>query len=436
MDLVHAALEAVDPARVVARHLRLEGKALWVGDRAYDLEAVDRVVVVGAGKASAGMAAAVEASLGNRVANGWVNVRRGYEPQEPPTRIHIHPAGHPLPDEAGLKGTRRVLDLLEKLTKQDLVLVLISGGASALLVQPVPGVALEDVQQLTEALLRSGATIREVNAVRKHLSRVKGGELARRIVRSGARAAVLVLSDVVGNPLDAIGSGPCAPDPTTFADAYGVLQRYDLLASTPRSLLHYLEQGRRGEVAETPKPGSSLFEQVHHVIVGDNRTAAQAAVERAQALGINALLLTTYLEGAAREVGQVLAALAKEEAHYACPLPLPACMVLGGETTVTVRGPGRGGRNQEVALAAAISLDGWEDVMVLTLATDGTDGPSDAAGAIATGETVARARARGLDPADHLARNDAYHFFAALDALIQTGPTGTNVNDLAFVLAF
>jgi glycerate 2-kinase len=433
MELVWAALGAVNPVRAVARCLELDGATLRVGDRAYDLAAVGRLVVVGAGKAGAGMAAAVEAFLGERITGGWVNVRHGAQPLQ---HIRIHPAGHPVPDAAGLEGTRGILGLLEGLTERDLVLVLLSGGASALLVQPVPGVTLADLQGLTGLLLRSGASIGEVNAVRKHLSQVKGGRLAQRIARAGAQAAVLVLSDVVGSPLDGIGSGPCAPDPTTFADAWDVLARYGLLDRVPPSVREHLQRGLDGESEETPKPGEPLFERVHHVIVADNRVAAEAAVRRAEALGLHALLLTSHLEGEAREVGRVLAALAKEEARAAGPLPRPACLVVGGETTVTVRGEGKGGRNQEVALAAALALEGWEDVMVVTLATDGVDGPTDAAGAIATGQTAARGRALGLDPADHLARNDAHPFFSALGDLILTGPTGTNVCDLAFVLAF
>lgn len=436
MELVWAALGAANPMRAVARHLRWEDGRLRVGDRLYDLPPDRRVVVIGAGKAGAGMAAAVEALLGDRIEAGWVNVRYGYEPNQPLRRIHVHSAGHPIPDAAGVEGTKRILNHLVRLEEGDLALVLISGGASALLVQPVEGVSLEDIQRLTDELLRSGATIQEINAVRKHLSEVKGGRLAQWIARRGAQAAVLVLSDVVGSPLDAIGSGPCAPDPTTFADAWSVLERHGLVGRAPPSAVRHLERGMRGEVEETPKPGDPVFGQVHHVIVADNRTAATAAAERAQALGFNAMVLSTYLEGEAREVGRVLAALAKEEARHGSPLPLPACLVLGGETTVTVVGKGRGGRNQEVALGAALALEGWENVLVATLATDGTDGPTDAAGAIATGATVGRARALGLDPADCLARNDAYPFFAALGDLIVTGPTGTNVNDLAFIVAW
>jgi glycerate 2-kinase len=441
-ELIRAALEAVDPERAVTRHLRLESTApsrvplLWVGEDTYDLRDANRLVVVGAGKASARMAAATETLLRDRIDAGWVNVQYGYEPPRPLERIRVHGAGHPFPDQAGLEGTRQILSLLDELDEGDLVLVLLSGGASALLVCPVSGVTLPDLVRLTELLLRSGATIQEVNAVRKHLSQVKGGRLAQRIARNGANTAVMVLSDVVGSPLDAIGSGPCAHDATTFADAQNVLKRYGILEAVPRSVQDHLERGRRGQIAETPKPGDPSLEGVRHVIIADNRTAAEAAVERALAGGLHGFLLSTYLEGEAREVGRMLAALAKEEIRYERPLPRPACIVLGGETTVTIRGTGKGGRNQEVALAAALSLAGWEDAMVVTLATDGIDGPTDAAGAIATGQTVARAQAMGLDPADHLARNDSYTLFNALGDLIITGPTGTNVNDLLVVLVF
>jgi len=442
MELVWAALGVVNPMRAVTRHVDVQRNGsgvpalLQAGGRSYDLTAVERVVVVGAGKASAGMGAAIEALLGQRISAGWINVRRGYEPAQPLERIEVHSAGHPLPDGACLQGTRRILNLLRDLGERDLALVLLSGGASALLVQPIPQVSLGNLRRVTNLLLESGANIEEVNAVRKHLSQVKGGRLAQEIAAAGARALVLVLSDVVGNPLDAIGSGPCAPDLTTFADAWAVLERYDLLDRAPEPVCQVLQEGLQGEMPETPKPGDALFERVHHLIVGDNRTAAEAAAERARALDFHTLLLTTFLEGEAREVGQVVAGLAKEEVQHNRPLDRPACLILGGETTVTVRGSGKGGRNQEVALGAALALSGWEDVMVVALATDGTDGPTDAAGAIATGETVRRARAEGLDPVGHLARNDAYPLFSTLGDLIMIGPTGTNVNDLIFVLAF
>lgn len=437
MEMVWAALGAANPARAVARRLRREAPPdrLWVGDSAYDLSTAGRIAVVGAGKAGAGMAAAVEAFLGPRIDAGWVNVAYGYQPAHSLSRVHIHPAAHPLPDAAGLEGSRRILSILDSLTAGELVLVLLSGGASALLEQPLAGVSLADLRAVTEMLLRSGAPIQEVNAVRKHLSQVKGGRLAQRIVERGAQAAVLVISDVVGNPLDAIGSGPCAPDPTTFADAWAVLELRGLLAGVPPAVRRVLEQGCAGLLPETPKPGDSLFECIHHEIVADNRTAAQAAVERAQALGLHARLLIASLEGEARQAGDLLAALARQLSADPS-LPRPACLVLGGETTVTVRGSGRGGRNQEAALAAALALEGCPGVLVAALATDGVDGPTDAAGAIVSGDTAARCRAQGLDPQAYLDANDAYTLFAALGDLIVTGPTGTNVNDLAFVLAF
>jgi glycerate 2-kinase len=284
----------------------------------------------------------------------------------------------------------------------------------------VEGLDLDDLQELTDALLRSGATINELNTVRKHWSSFKGGNLAR--LAAPAAVVTLVLSDVVGDPLDVIASGPTVPDPTTTADAQEILDRYSIWP------------GRPVPFQKTPKPGDAVFERVHHVIVGSNRQAAVAALERARQLGFNGLLLSTYVEGEAREVARVAAALAKGVRSYGDPIPAPACLVWGGETTVTIRGDGKGGRNQELALAAALALEGWPGVMLVPLATDGTDGPTDAAGALVTGETVARARALGLDPLAALMANDSYTFFDELGDLIRIGPTGTNVNDLLFLL--
>jgi hydroxypyruvate reductase len=313
-----------------------------------------------------------------------------------------------------------------------LVVCLVSGGGSALATHPVEGVTLSNLQALTDALLRSGATINELNAIRKHLDRVKGGGIAR--MAGSARVLSLILSDVVGDPLDVIASGPTSPDTTTFADAWNVIESRGLAGTVPSTIREHLLAGVQGSVPETPKPGDPLFDRVQNVIVGSNRQAAQAAVRCAEGLGLNALLLSTFVEGEAREVARVAAALAKQIVHFDQPVKKPACLVWGGETTVTVRGSGLGGRNQELALAAAIALDGWRNVLIEALGTDGTDGPTDAAGAIATGDTVSRARALGLDAQVHLADNDAYDFFAPLGDLVITGPTGTNVNDLLFAL--
>ena len=428
-----AALAAVEPGAAVRRFVECHGEQLVVAGQSYDLATVERVWAVGAGKAAAAMAAALYAILGERLSGGLAVTRYGYvSPGTGP--IRLVEAGHPLPDEAGLAAAQRIAGLLTRGTGQDLVLAIVSGGGSALLVLPAPGISLADLRATTDLLLRSGATIGEMNAVRKHLSQVTGGGLAR--LAAPNRLIGLILSDVVGDPLDAIASGPTAPDPTTFADAWAALERYDLAGRVPAPVRDRLLAGRRGELAETPKPGDPLFDRVQNVVVGSNRLAAEAAVQEARDWGLNALLLSTFVEGEARQAARVAAALAREVAHSDRPAPRPACLVWGGETTVTVRGTGRGGRNQELALAAALALDGTPNVLLIVLGTDGTDGPTDAAGAVVTGETAARARALGLDPAAHLANNDSYPFFEALDDLIHTGPTGTNVNDLLFILAF
>ena len=343
-------------------------------------------------------------------------------------------AGHPIPDERGVAGARQIAQLLEQATERDLVIALISGGGSALLTLPAEGISLAELQALTGILLRCGANINEINTLRKHLDQVKGGGLAR--LAHPAGVITLILSDVVGNPLDVIGSGPTVPDTSSFADAYAVLERYGVVADAPAPIVARLRRGMAGQIAETLKPGDPRFARVHNLIVGSNRQAAEAALAAARAAGFNPLLLTTFLQAEAREAGRMLAAGARELADSDHPLPRPACIIAGGETTVTLRGSGRGGRNQELALAAVADLAGLPDLALVALATDGGDGPTDAAGAVVTGATLDRARALDLNPAAYLARNDAYSFFDALGDLLKPGPTETNVNDLAFVFAF
>jgi hydroxypyruvate reductase len=325
------------------------------------------------------------------------------------------------------------LRCLNQTTTDDLVLLLLSGGGSALLPAPSPGVTLEDLQVTTDHLLRSGANIVDLNVVRKHLSSLKGGQLAR--MAAPAPVIALVLSDVVGDPMDVIASGPTAPDPTTFARAWDVVERYALTDVVSKSVSAHLQAGLRGEVAETPKPGDDLFDRVHNVIVGSNALAAQAAVARAETLGYAGLLLTTFIEGEAREIAKVAVALAKSLKATGHPVSLPACLVWGGETTVTVTGQGKGGRNQELALAAALGLEGMSGVAVMALATDGTDGPTDAAGAVVDGTTAGRARDRGWDLRAALQDNNAYPLLADVGDLLLLGPTGTNVNDILVLLA-
>lgn len=430
------ALNAVDPTEAVRRSMRRDGTVLEAGRRRYELSNFDRIIVVGGGKAGAPMAAAVEEVLGDRVTTGYVNVKYDHllPPGQSPKKIAIHEAGHPTPDENGQRGVEKMFKLLADVTERDLVICVISGGGSALMVMPQEGITLSEVQELTGALLRSGATINEMNTVRKHLDAFKGGQLARRA--APAQVISLILSDVVGNPLDVIASGPTAPDTSTFEDAYRILKERGIWDEGPPAIKRHIEMGLKGEIPETPKEGDPIFDRVNNVIVGSNEVAALAAMRRAQQLGFQTQLLSTYIEGEAREVAKVFAGLAKEMARYDRPLRRPACLIAGGETTVTIRGPGLGGRNQELALAAAVALAGWQDVLIVSLATDGTDGPTDAAGALATGHTVAKGLEKGLSAGDFLTQNDSYHFFESIGDLLLTGPTNTNVNDLTFIFAF
>ena len=434
LDLIQtAALRAVDPYPAVQRYLTRAGNMLRVADRPWNLDAVTRIVLIAVGKAAVPMAQAAVDAMGDVPLTGIVVTKDGHAAQHTlPGTLRVVEAGHPVPNAAGLAAAETVADMLATTTARDRILLLLSGGASALLPSPVNGVSLEDLQIVTQHLLRAGATIGEINAVRKHLSRLSGGQLAR--LAQPAPVVALILSDVVGDPLDVIASGPTAPDPTTYADAQAILARYELMERIPPSVLVHLKEGAAGHIAETPKPGAPVFNNVTNVIVGSNRVAVLAAVAKAERLGYNTLLLTTFMEGEAREVAKVTVALAKGIRAHDDPVKRPACLVWGGETTVAVRGRGKGGRNQELALAAALALEDLPDVGLLALATDGTDGPTDAAGAIVNGHTVEIARECGWDPLATLADNNAYPLLDAVGALLHTGPTGTNVNDITVLL--
>ncbi len=430
--LIDAALQAVEPKRVVRNVLHRDGDLLHVGNRNYRLSDFKRVRLIGFGKAAAAMAASVEAELGVWLQGGLVITK--YDHGQPLQRTRVLEAGHPLPDEAGVRGTRMLLDWLGESARDDLVLTLISGGGSALLVLPAGEISLADLQAVNAALLRSGATIQEFNTVRKHLSHVKGGQLARRL--SPATVIALVISDVVGNPLDVIASGPLSPDPTTFNDARNILMSLNLWDDLSIEIKVHLEEGLKGAIDETPERGDPIFEKVQTEIVGDNRLASLAVVERARALGYNARLVTSSLEGEAREVAQMVVRLAEDLVQSDEPVSRPACLVLGGETTVTLRGDGQGGRNQELALAAAIQLAerDLQNVRFVCLATDGGDGPTDAAGAVVEATTIALGESSGLNARTCLNWNDSYPFLDAANALLRTGPTQTNVNDIIIVL--
>jgi len=426
LSIFRAALATADARAAVHRAMQREGARLRVAGRVYDLARVQRVFVIGFGKASAAMAQAVEEIGGEKIVGGAVSVK--YAHTAPLHKIELTEAGHPLPDENSLRGAEKILALLRATTPDDLVICVISGGGSALLESLAPGISLDDLRATTEVLLRAGATINEINTLRKHLSQVKGGQLAR---HSRAPIISLILSDVLGSPLDVIASGPTAPDSTTFADARDLLARHGIRAQLPANVVAHLE---RLDLADTPKADDPIFARVHNVIIADNAIACDAAMDAARELGFHALLLSTFVQGEAREVAKLFAASAREIATSDRPVARPACLIAGGETTVTLRGQGKGGRNQELALAAAIEIAGMREVVVLSGGTDGTDGPTDAAGAIADGDTLARAGERGLDARAFLARNDAYHFFQPLDDLLITGPTNTNLNDVIIVL--
>ncbi len=430
MEIFSAGLRAVDPEAAVRSQVSRQRNCLTVGGRAYDLNDFRRVILIGAGKATALMAKALEELLEDCLTEGLILVKHGYA--VPLRKTRVIEAGHPIPDQSGREGTEEIIRLLSACSEKDLAVCAFSGGASALLPAPVPPLNLSQKQSTTQLLLECGAEIGEINSIRKHLSRSKGGGLAR--AAYPATLISLILSDVVGDRLDVIASGPTVPDASRFADCLGIVERYGLSSRLPGPVWQYLKDGAAGLLPETPKDGDHIFDKVQNVVVGNNRMALLAARDQAEALGFRALLLTSGLEGEAHQVGRMLVALGKEVDFSGHPVAPPACLLAGGETTVTLRSQGKGGRNQELALAAAIALEGLDRISLLSAGTDGTDGPTDAAGAFVDGATCQRARARGLDPADFLSRNDSYHFFESLGDLLITGPTRTNVMDIICLL--
>jgi glycerate 2-kinase len=420
------ALNAVDPREIIRARVALEGHTLKVDPYAFDLKKFKHIYVIGGGKASGSMAEALEQVLNGHITNGLVNVLHGTKNK---TKIvKLQGASHPVPDEAGVEGTRKMLQMAEKAEEDGLIICLISGGGSSLMPLPRGSIKLADKKMITDALLKSGATINEFNTVRKHISDFKGGWLAKKAYP--ATILNLILSDVMGDPLDFIASGPTVPDSTTFREAVQVLEKYSLWSKAPSTIKKVLSDGEKGLIPETPKAGDEAFEKVCNVVVGNNRLASQALCDCLKSSGLNTVLLTSTLEGEARQVGTVLASIAREVTSSGNPSKKPSGIVAGGETTVVVTGKGKGGRNQEIALASALKLRGLKGVVLASLTTDGVDGPTDAAGAIVDSMTLDRAEKLGLIPETFLADNDSYHFFARLGDLIFTGPTGTNVNDI------
>jgi hydroxypyruvate reductase len=424
--ILSAALAAVEPGEVVCRAVTRKGDHLLVAGQEYDLASFRRVILLGIGKAAFGMAEALANLLGDQLSEGLVITKHVPEGLLP--TLTVLEGGHPLPDERSRDAGERIFALVSSLDKSDLLFCLISGGGSSLACAPLPDLSIVDLQDVTRDLLSSGARVDEINTLRRHLDRIKGGGLAR--LANGATVISLILSDVVGNPLEAIASGPTAPDPTTRVEARSVLQRYSLDTRLDTRILSALENA-----PETQKPGEALFDHVQNTLVGSNLLAAQSALKQAEQEGFHPYLWRTDLQGEARQAAFELATFLRQARQTGLPVPPPGCIVVGGETTVTVRGAGRGGRNTELALASVTELAGYPGVLLASLATDGEDGTTDAAGAVVTGGTYRRAADLGLDPQAYLERNDSYAFFDRLGDLIKPGPTGTNVNDLTFLFS-
>ncbi len=427
---LECALGAADPRLLLRQKISFENSCLKVGEYFFDLGAFKNIYVVGGGKAGAVMAQALEEILGAHITAGTVNVPRGSKQEE--SVIQFNVASHPIPDQAGVDGTRQIMEIVDQATADDLVICLISGGGSSLMPMPREGITLEDKQAITNAMLKSGAKIAEINVVRKHLSAFKGGWLAKKAYP--ATVISLVLSDVIGDHLDAIASGPTVPDPSTFSDAQKTLEKYNLWTTAPSSVRKVLSEGAQGLLDETPKPGDASFAKVHNILIGNNRTATQAAAECLKFEGLKTILFDEPLEGEANQVGKALASFANKVSDYNFSLPKPLAVVAGGETTVTVKGKGLGGRNQEMSLAAALNLKDAQTCVIASLSTDGVDGPTDSAGAIVDCYSIKRGLHAGLDPEKLMAENDSYNFFSKIGDLLITGPTRTNVNDISVIV--
>jgi len=429
------ALSAVEPSKILKDRIRIEKDRLWIkmdgnSEESFDLKSFDKIFLVGTGKASNSMAKAVEEILGDWMTKGLITTKYGH--LLPLKKTEIIEAGHPIPDQNGYEGAKKIKTLLEKSGPKDLVLFLLSGGGSALLPFPAEGIGLKEKQEVTQLLLDCGADIKEINTIRKHISQIKGGWLAKWAYPSSVIG--FILSDVVEDQLDVIGSGPTVPDPSTFEEAWEILKKYDLLNKISPSIQKHLQLGKEGKKEETPKPGEVVFEKVYNNLIGSNILALRSAEKEAKSLGFNTLILSSSIVGETREAALFHSAIVKEVISSGNPIPRPACILSGGETTVTIKGNGLGGRNQEFALAGAIEISELEKVVLLSGGTDGTDGPTDATGAVADHTTVYRANSMGMDPKTYLKNNNAYPFFKQLGDLLITGPTHTNVMDVRILL--
>ncbi len=434
-QVLAAAIEHADAEFAIQNNVSLDADHFIIANKSFDLIEYKRVFVIGAGKAAVPMAISLYATLGKHISDGIVITKDGYLGNKKPIQkqFTFFEAGHPIPDPRNLDASSRVISMIKNINKDDLVICLFSGGGSSLMMRPSQGISLKSIQDTTALLLKCGATINEINTIRKHLDDLKGGNLARLLFP--ATVLTLLLSDVVGDNLDMIASGPTVADSTTYQDAWAILNKHQIVDRIPAQVRSHISNGMLGIIPETLKPGDPILNKVQNFIVGNNTQSALAAVQAAKALGFTTKLLTTSLHGEASLVGQSLSERAKLLLTSSAHLPRPVCLVAGGETTVTIHGTGLGGRNQELALGSVQCLAGEDQILLISLATDGGDGPTDAAGAAVTDQTYSRGLAIGLDPIEYLERNDSYHFFEPLGDLIKTGPTLTNVNDLVFIFS-
>ena len=429
--IIKSAIDSVKPEQLFRDQIRLNDNILHIRNKEFNLTEFKSIYIIGAGKASAFMAESLEKILGDRISGGVVVVKYGHGAHT--RKVRVFEGGHPIIDENSVKGTKNILETVNRVGENDLVICLLSGGGSALLEKLPPNITLNDLQETFRLLLECGAAIEEINMVRKHLSEVKGGQLARRI--SPATCITLIISDVIGDPIESIASGPTEADPSTFKDAWEVISKYKLENRLPESINEYLQNGAKGKLQETLKPGDSIFNKVHNIILGNNLLSLLEAEKAAKSFGFNTLILSSQIQGEAREVAKAFAGVVQEIFSTERPISRPACLIMGGETTVTIRDKGKGGRNQELALASLIALKSVNDeYFLISCGTDGTDGPTDAAGGIASPEIWQKTKELGLNPQVFLDQNDSYNFLRQVDGLITTGPTGTNVMDIMMAL--
>lgn len=438
-EVLSTALHAVDPYQAVCNLVKRGKTEVSIGDHGLNLDSFHHIYLLGFGKASIAMAIAILDSFGKRIDDGWI-ITKDDHVGEYSTRIKEFPqikvfeASHPIPDERGVRATQNIISEASKIYEKDLVIVLVSGGGSSLFTLPYHGIKLQDIQKVTQLLLNCGASIDEINIVRKHIDLVKGGGLAR--ILYPAKVMTIILSDVIGDPLDKIASGPTVADLSTFDDAINLLKKYSLWANIPEAIRDSLSAGSLNKIPDTPKPGNKIFNTVECILAGNNSTAGRAGLVAASGLGFNTIFLGSYFQGEARDFGKFLAAIARQIDATGEPVARPACIAAGSETTVQIRGTGIGGRNQEAALGSVEVVSGLPKLALVFMATDGGDGSSPAAGAIVTGTTLTRAEKMGLSVNDYLQNNDSFNFFRLLGDNLITGPTLTNVNDLAFVFLF